>query len=668
MKAITATFILILLLAASGLAQTSPATWEPELQLKLKQVGTPRVSPDGKRVLYTVSESLTTADKSEFVSQIWMATIATKQNLQLTFGDKTSSNPKWSPDGNWIAFTSNRKDNKNNLYLLSVNGGEAEPLTDVKSGVAAFEWSPDGRSIAFTMTDPKTEEEEKNDKAKNDFRWIDENLKMARLYVVPVQKDANGKREPRKLTTGDFQVTAFDWSPDSSRIVFSYAKTPVANDWTTTDISIIDLASSKITTLANSPAAELGPIYSPDGNSIAVLVSDNPPRWAQTGIVQIFSVNGGQPKALAASFDGQPEIAGWSADGKRLYFSETKGTGTLIYSLDIAANRIDEIKTTPAVYSAISLNRSGTMFGFVRQTPDTPGDAYVASVNDFSAVQISQANADVKLPPLGKTEVVRWKSKDGKEIEGLLTYPVGYQTGQRVPLILNIHGGPAGVFVQSFIGGRGVYPLATFAARGYAILRPNPRGSSGYGTEFRRANVQDWGGGDFQDLMTGVDRVIEMGVADPDRLGVMGWSYGGFMTSWIVTQTNRFKAASAGAPVTNLMSFNGTADIPAFVPDYFGGQFWDAMDRYQKHSPMFQVKGVTTPTMIQHGEADIRVPISQGYEFYNALKVKGVPTRMLVLPRQPHGPTEPKMQLAAMKANVEWFDKYIGPKRETSKN
>jgi dipeptidyl aminopeptidase/acylaminoacyl peptidase len=611
---------------------------------------------------------LTTADKSEFVSQIWMATIATKQNLQLTFGDKTSSNPKWSPDGNWIAFTSNRKDNKNNLYLLSVNGGEAEPLTDVKSGVAAFEWSPDGRSIAFTMTDPKTEEEEKNDKAKNDFRWIDENLKMARLFVVPVQKDANGKREPRKLTTGDFQVTAFDWSPDSSRIVFSYAKTPVANDWTTTDISIIDLASSKITTLANSPAAELGPIYSPDGNSIAVLVSDNPPRWAQTGIVQIFSVNGGQPKALAASFDGQPEIAGWSADGKRLYFSETKGTGTLIYSLDIAANRIDEIKTTPAVYSAISLNRSGTMFGFVRQTPDTPGDAYVASVNDFSAVQISQANADVKLPPLGKTEVVRWKSKDGKEIEGLLTYPVGYQTGQRVPLILNIHGGPAGVFVQSFIGGRGVYPLATFAARGYAILRPNPRGSSGYGTEFRRANVQDWGGGDFQDLMTGVDRVIEMGVADPDRLGVMGWSYGGFMTSWIVTQTNRFKAASAGAPVTNLMSFNGTADIPAFVPDYFGGQFWDAMDRYQKHSPMFQVKGVTTPTMIQHGEADIRVPISQGYEFYNALKVKGVPTRMLVLPRQPHGPTEPKMQLAAMKANVEWFDKYIGPKRETSKN
>jgi dipeptidyl aminopeptidase/acylaminoacyl peptidase len=320
------------------------------------------------------------------------------------------------------------------------------------------------------------------------------------------------------------------------------------------------------------------------------------------------------------------------------------------------------------VVLALSINSSGTTFGFTRQTNDTPADVFVSSVSNFNPVQITTVNADLKVPPIGRTEVITWKSTDGKQIEGLLTYPVGYQAGQRVPLILNVHGGPAGVFLQSFLGGRGPYPLATFASRGYAILRPNPRGSSGYGTEFRRANLRDWGMGDYQDLMTGVDRVIEMGVADPERLGVMGWSYGGFMTSWIVTQTSRFKAASAGAPVTNLMSFNGTADIPAFVPDYFGGQFWEAMDLYQKHSPMFNVKNVTTPTMIQHGEADIRVPISQGYEFYNALKVKGVPTRMLVLPRQPHGPNEPKMQLAAAKANLEWFEKYIGSKAETSKN
>jgi dipeptidyl aminopeptidase/acylaminoacyl peptidase len=648
----------VLLLAIAGNAQTG--RWTPEMQLKTRTVGTPRVSPDGKRVVYTVNDAMMAPDKSEFVTQIWLATTDGKENFQITFGEKSSTNPKWSSDGNSIAFTSNRKDNKNNLYVLRLSGGEAEPLTDVKSGVSNFEWSPDGRSIAFTMADAKTEDEEKNDKGKNDFRWVDESFKMTRLYVIPIQKDANGKREPRKLTTENYNVGGFDWAPDGTRIVFSHTKTPGANDWTTSDVSIVEIPGGKVKIFANTAAAEDSAIFSPDGKSIAMTVTDIPPRWAQTGLIQIHSVSGAPPKTLAASLDGQPNLAGWSADGKRLYFSEAKGTGTQIYAIDVAANKIEEIKASTAVYTGIDLNAAGTMLGFVRQASDLPPEAFVASVSNLSPVQVSKANSDLKMPATGKTEVVRWKSTDGRDIEGLLTYPVGYKAGQKVPLILNVHGGPAGVFQQTFIGGRGAYPLASFASHGFAILRPNPRGSSGYGTEFRRANIKDWGGADYQDLMTGVDKVIAMGVADPQKLGVMGWSYGGFMTSWIVTQTHRFKAASAGAPVTNLMSFNGTADIPAFVPDYFGGQFWEVMDIYQKHSAMFNVKGVTTPTMIQHGEADIRVPISQGYEFYNALKAQGVPTRMLVLPRQPHGPTEPKMQLQAMQANLEWFEKYIG--------
>ena len=664
MKSLATALTLLVVFSVTASAQT----WDPELHLKFKAVGTPRVSPDGKRVVYSVNEAIMTADKSEFITQIWMANIATKQSVQLTYGDKSSTNPKWSPDGNWLAFTSNRKDNRNQLYLLNLNGGEAEPLTDGKSAVGNFNWSPDGRWIAFSMTDGKTDEEEKNDKGRNDFRWVDENIKLARLYVMPVQKDANGKRDPRKLTTGNYHVEDFDWSKDGSRIAFGHVKSPVANDWPSSDVSIIDVASGNVTALAKTDAAETSPVYSPDGQSIAILSSDVPARWAQSGFIQIYPAGGGQPKTLITSFDAQPGIAGWSSDSKRIYFSEPKGTGTQVYSFDVAANRIDEIKVTPAVLGGVNLNRGGTTFAFVRQTSDTPGDVYVATVNNFTPVQITTVNASLKMPAVGRTEVITWKSKDGKQIEGLLTYPANYQAGQRVPMILNIHGGPAGVFQQTFLGGRGSYPLATFSSRGYAILRPNPRGSSGYGTEFRRANLKDWGFGDYQDLMTGVDRVIEMGVADPERLGVMGWSYGGFMTSWVVTQTARFKAASAGAPVTNLMSFNGTADIPAFIPDYFGGQFWEIMDLYQKHSPIFNVKSVTTPTMIQHGEADVRVPVSQGYEFYNALKVKGVPTRMLVLPRQPHGPNEPKMQLITMKSNLEWFEKYIGSKRETSRN
>jgi len=654
MKVVVA--LILAVVAASAInAQTN---WEPELQLKLKVPGTPRVSPDGKKVVYTVSEAVMTADKSEYVTQIWIGDVAAKQNTQLTFGEKSSSNPRWSPDGNWIAFLSNRKDNKNQLYLLSTNGGEAEPLTETKSSVSDFDWAPDGRSIAFTMSDPKTEEEEKNDKGRNDFRWVDENLKMARLYVLNIQKDQNGKREPRKLTEGNYSVDSFDWAPDSSRIAFTHTKTASANDWTTSDVSIVEIATNKITVLANTSAAEIGPTYSPDGNSIALLALE--PRWTQSGVIQVIPASGGQPKNLAATYDAQPDIVGWTADSKRIYFIEAVGMVTQAYTVDVAANRIQEVNRSQNVLIGVSLNRTATTFGYIRQTPEAPGEVYVAPADTMAGTRITQVNADVKLPAIGRTEVIQWKSTDGKTIEGLLTYPVGFQVGHRVPLLLNVHGGPTGVFQQTFIGGRGVYPLATFAARGYAILRVNPRGSSGYGAEFRRANTKDWGGGDYQDLMTGVDRVIEMGVADPDRLGVMGWSYGGFMTSWIVTQTKRFKAASAGAPVTNLMSFNGTADIPAFVPDYMGGQSWEAMDVYQKHSPMFNVKGITTPTMIQQGDADVRVPISQGYEFYNALKAQGVPTRMLVLPRQPHGPVEPKMQLAAMKSNLEWFDKYLG--------
>jgi len=651
-------FLSILLLFASVHAQQ---TWTPEMQVKMKVIGSPQVSPDGKRIVYTVNEAVMSVEKSEFVTQIWLANTDGASAFQITYGEKSSTNPKWSPDGNWLAFTSNRKDNKNNLYILRLGGGEAEPLTDVKTGVSNFDWSADGRWIAYTMSDKKSDEEEKNDKGKNDFRWVEENQKMSRLFVVSVMKDASGKREPRQLSTENYNVSGdFDWSPDGSKIAFSHSRSPVANDWTTSDVSLVEVSSGKVKPFAKTAAAEISPRFSPDGKWLAISVSDIPARWASNETINVYPAAGGAPKALASSFDGQPNIAGWSPDGKRIYFTEAKGTRTRIYAVDVEANKIAEINETDEVLTAVNLNRTGTMLGFVKQNPENPPEAFVSKIDKFAPVQISRANSDTPKMPIGRTEIIKWKSKDGKEIEGLLTYPVNYQAGTKVPLLLNVHGGPTGVFQQTFIGGRGSYPLATFASRGYAILRPNPRGSSGYGREFRYANEKDWGGADFQDLMSGVDKIIEMGVADPERLGVMGWSYGGFMTSWIVTQTKRFKAASAGAPVTNLMSFNGTADIPNFVPDYFGGQSWENMEIYQKHSPMFNVKGVATPTLIQHGEADVRVPISQGYEFYNALKAQNVPVRMVVFPRQPHGLTEPKMQIAAMQSNLDWFEKYLG--------
>jgi dipeptidyl aminopeptidase/acylaminoacyl peptidase len=641
-------------------AQTT--NWSPAQCLKLKNINAVVPSPDGKKVLYSVREALMTDDRSEYISQIWLCDANGSHHVQLTKGDKISSNPRWSPDGKWISFSSAR-DGKTNLYLLPYGGGEAEKITDAKTGVGNYEWSTDGRMIAFTMFDAADEKEEKNRKAKNDWYFMDEEIKQNRLYILWLnQKDSAGKYIQKKMTKENFNIGTFSWSNDGKYIAYGYGKSSKVNDMVYGDVGLLEVETGRMSPIAATRAGETNPRFSPDGSKIAYACTGDPLDWAGPNHIRIYSLNDKKTWPLKATPDENAGPLGWTADSKQVLVTEARQTFAAIYALAADGNGVQEWTSgIKQQMSNISLNHTNNYIGFVLQGSAELGEAYISTVSSFAPVKLTSVQAEHAHKPLPKTEVIRWAGADGKEIEGLLTYPLNYKAGQKVPLILNIHGGPAGVFQQSCVASNsGGYPLATLAELGYAILRPNPRGSTGYGAGFRMGNRADWGGKDYIDLMNGVDHAIKMGLADPARLGVMGWSYGGFMSSWIVGHTDRFKAASIGAPVVDLAHQNLTDDIAGFVPSYFQSEPWDNWSLYDAHSPLRFVQNVKTPVMLQHGEADQRVPFSNAVMFYNALKRRNVPVRLLVLPRQPHGPIEPRMVLKTMQSNVEWMGKYLG--------
>lgn len=638
--------------------------WSPEKTMKMKNVSSVVPSPDGDKILFTIREAVMTNDKSEYVNQVFLAQSDGSNTIQLTKHEKNSSNPQWSPDGKWISFTSSR-DGKNNLYLMAIVGGEAEKITDVKSGVGNYKWSKDGSMIAFTQSDPADEKEEKNKKGKNDWYFMEENIKQNNLYVLWVQeKDTSGYCKMKQLTKANRNIINFDWSPDGKWIVYAHGKSPKVNDNVYSDIAMIDVKNASIKDLVKTNAGETTPHFSPDGKWVAYLISEDPVVWAGKNWINIIAAEGGKPIKLAETPNTAVSIIGWSSDGKYVYVTESNKTLASIYLLGTDGKEIREWnKGSSDLISNTTMNHSSSHLGFILQNTSKPPEAFVSAISSYSPRKITNINEEISKYPVPKTELIRWKSFDGKEIEGLLTYPLNYEPGKKYPFILNIHGGPAGVFTQNFIAGNsGVYPIAAFAEAGMFVLRSNPRGSTGYGKDFRLANQRDWGGGDYKDLMAGVDHVIKLGLVDPERMGVMGWSYGGFMSSWIVGQTNRFKAASIGAPVVNLSYQNLTDDISGFLPSYMKAEPWDDWAIYDKWSPIRYVQNVKTPVMLQHGEADVRVPFSNAVMYYNALKRRNIPVRLLALPRQPHGPTEPKMVLIAQQTNLEWMGKYLGSK------
>lgn len=654
--------VLVLLVCAAlpARAQTPSAGWTLEQTLRVRSVSAPVISPDGARAAVVVTEPNLRGDTSAWRSALHVFALNAAPTATPLFIIDDASAPTWTPDGQWLAFASARSGARN-IWRVPAGGGPAEALTTLDRGIGEFRFSPDSRWLAFVAADADRH-------GRHDVREVGVAHRFARLYLTPVAATADGQRAVRLLTPADYQVgghigagldgPGITWSPDASAIAFTHSPSPLGDDWVRADVSMVDVKTGAIRPLLNSAAAEGGVVWSPDGRWIAVAISDAPATYALTTRIHLVSPATGELRPLAESYDRRPSLIGWSADARRVFIFEGRGVGNRVSALPVDGSARSDLSPDTLLMGAPNLGARGSMIGFTSESATRAPEAFVARLERFAARRLTALQPS-DLPPAPRTEVVRWNSTDGQSVEGLLTYPVNWRAGTRVPLLVIVHGGPPSAFTNGYTGRLATYPIAVFAQRGFAVLRPNVRGSAGYGRDFRYANTRDWGGGDARDVLAGVAALVARGVADSARVGLMGWSYGGYLTAITIARSTRFRAASVGAGITDLISYSGTADIPGFVPSYYGGDFWDHAEAYRAGSAIANVARITTPTLIQHGELDERVPIGQGYQLYYALKRRDIPVRMLVYPRQGHGIGEPRLQIEAARANLEWFERWL---------
>jgi dipeptidyl aminopeptidase/acylaminoacyl peptidase len=638
--------------------------------LRIRGVSSPRISPDGARVAYAVSEVQMPKDKDwKSVTQLWVSAAAgpASSARQMTRGESSVGNISWSPDGKSLGFTSAReKEGEQQVWMLWADGGEAWQVTHHKGGVRGFQFSPDGKKLLLLAGDQPSKEEEDRKKEKNDAIVIDRDLKMSHLWIC----DSDGGNEKR-LTEGSFTVSDPHWSPDGARVTYTTNPTPKADDADRTDVWVLTLEGGAKRKLLSTPGTSHTARWSPDGKWIAYLGTPNAGRVQQSHLY-VVPADGGAPRELTASFELDAETPVWAPDGKSIYFSTITRQASEAFVADVAAATVRQLTQLGGTITLSEISADGnTAVGTISDAKH-PADVFRADRGFRSVDRITDQNHWLNDYALGAVEVMKWKSKDGMEIEGVLTKPVDYDPSRKYPLLLNPHGGPTGASFANFNG-----TSQSFAANGYLVLQPNFRGSVGRGEKFANANRNDWGGGDYQDCMTGVQTIVDKGLADPQRLGAFGWSYGGYLTFWILTQTDIFRAVSPGAGISDLYAMYSQNDIQAYLRWFYNDQSpWDNFQGYWDHSPMKYIGRVKTPTLILHGQVDTRVPIDQAKEFYQALSERGVPVEFVVFPRENHGFTEPRHLRDRLQRYLQFFGKYLGnpavtepaegPKKETA--
>ena len=669
---------LALLPAIAGAQGKRPMTADD--LMRVKGVGGVALSPNGERALYAVSAwehpnakgDTALGDKHDRRSHIWVVPFAGGAARQLTSSERGESQPQWSPTGGTISFVSARGTAvgedapKPQLWLLPADGGEAAALTTARDGVVAYAWSSDGKRIAYLTPDTLTRDAEAKARRRDDSKVYEGDFRLNQLWVIDVES-----KKSVKVTSGAFTVRgAPSWSPDGTRLAFDASPTPMIRDYRR-DVYLVDIATKTIDRLTTSGDVESSPQFSPDGRTLAFTFTPNEWKPNKDGISAQTSRNARlatwdiAARALtdhaSASFDVSPTAPRWSTDGKHLLFGASDRVWNSMYDYDVAAKTYAKV-TKDVVVGGMSVSKDGTRRVYVFDTPDVPAELYAQS-GTAAPVRITNTNPWLADVALGASQVITWKSKDGWPVEGVLLTPPGYTPGQKVPLVVSAHGGPTAAHTNGFKGGTS--PGQSWASRGWAVLYPNPRGSTGYGEKFMRGNLKDWGGGDYRDIMTGVDALIQRGVVDSTQMAFEGWSYGGYLTSWVVSQTGRFKAAMMGAGLPSLLSMAGTTDIPGYistffdgVPQYDGSLVNPSIKLYLERSAISYTDKVTTPLLMLHGGSDERVPIGQPMEFYRALKDRGKAAELVFYPREGHGFQEYYHQLDRMKREYEWLAKY----------
>jgi dipeptidyl aminopeptidase/acylaminoacyl peptidase len=667
------------------------ATIQPSDIANLKHVESPAVSPDGKLVAYTVDTPVAAGKHRD--AHIWLAVAGSSTAAHpFAYSGAAEDSPAWSPDGTHLAFLSNRpnplagdapspfhfslapgtnrkdipapKDAKSEaeskpevdadamqLWWIALDGGEAEPLTYLPGGIRAFKWSPDGKSIAFIRTDTDSPEERDRKKAKNDQVLVDRDYHFDRLWIYDV-----AARQARLLTAEDMNIDTLDWSPDSASIVSRVSPTPRLDDyWRVSKVILFDARSGAILRTLEEHSGYAEPTFSHDGLRIAFS------RFTTRTITDehfVKTLADGSEIKLESKLHGTVREMHRRGSGSHLLVSQIVATHSELVDLDTASFTFTPVTGLPISNESFNVTRDGRAFTFLGESPTEAPDPYLWSNGHAQA--LATTNPQVANWSIGTQREISWTNpKDHRTVYGVVVLPPGYQAGTRYKTVVHIHGGPEEAWTVGFNGNW--YNYATLlASHGYVVLLANPRGSEGQGIDFTEGNYQDWGGGDFADIMAGVDYLVAQGISDPARLVVGGWSFGGFMTSWTVTHTDRFKAGMVGAGVTDLFSMATTTDIsPRFETSYMG-ELQANTAVYDRESPVRYAAQCHTPVLILHGEADPRVPISQGEEFYHALHFLNKDAQMVRYPREPHIFREREHQIDSLTRVLAWYDAHTG--------